>query len=695
MLHSLKRLLPGIGLIVLASLVLLVADLFQDTSPRRNLPRIAIFQFASRTILDDSVAGALAALKARGLEPDRDVKIRFYNAENDLATANSMARAIIADGNRLVVTFSTPCLQVMANVNKEGKIIHIFGTVTDPFAAGVGITRSGHPAHLAGLGTFQPVREIFQLAKKLNPALKTVGVVWNPGDAAAEACLLLARDECKKLGITLTEAQVEASSGVAEAAASLTARGVQALWLGGDNTVEMAVESLIKAAREAKIPLFCNAPVHTKVGAFVALGADYREVGRLTGDLAAQVIQGLKPAAVPVENVVPRQLAVNLAALKGLRERWTLDAATLQTAAILIDETGKTVRSPEGTKTAVAAAPAVGPAQPRGTAATAPPASASGDTRTQAAPVASMVPAKVWRLQLLDYTDSINAEETLVGLFSEFKALGLVEGRDYELKRHSAHGDMAVLNGIVDAAVNARPDLIITTSTPTLQVAVNKVKKTPVVFTVVADGVQAGAGESDTKHLPNITGVTVMSDFDGMVKMVRDHFPHAKRIGTLFVPSEVNSVRYKEELQKAVLRRGLTLEAVGIATTAEVADAALALADKRVDIITQISDNTTGSAFPAITEAARKARVPVFGFVTGTIKAGAAGVVARDYEEGGQIGARIVARIMKGENPADIPFTPLGRTVVIVSPKNAAMFGMQIPESLLEEGGQGGELGTK
>lgn len=664
MLYSLKRLLPGLGLIVLAALVLLTADRLQDTSSRESLPRIAIFQFASRPVLDDCVAGALLAFKARGLEPDRDIKIQFYNAENDLATANSMARAIIAEGSQLVVTFSTPCLQVMANVNQEGKIIHIFGAVTDPFAAGVGITRSGHPAHLAGIGTFQPVRETFQLARKLNPALRTVGVVWNPGDAAAEACVHLARDECRKLGITLREAQVEATSGVAEAASSLTSQGVQALWVGGDNTVEMAVESLIKAARQAGIPLFCNSPTHLKVGAFVALGADYTEVGRLTGDLAARVIQGLKPASAPVENVVPRQLAVNLAALKGLREKWTPDAATLASAVVLVDETGKNVRSPEGAKIAVA--------------------SATAATRTQAAAPPALLSKRIWKLQLLDYTDSINAEETHAGLLAEFKALGLVEGRDYELKRHSAHGDMAVLNGIVDAALNGRPDLIITTSTPTLQVAVGKVKKIPVVFTVVADGVEAGAGGSDAKHLPNITGVTVMSDFDGMVKLVRDHFPRAKRIGTLFVPSEINSVRYKDELQKAAIRGGLALEVIGITTTAEVADAALALADKRVDIITQISDNTTGSAFPAITEAARKARIPLFGFVTGTINAGAAAVMARDYEEGGRLGARLVARIMKGENPADIPFAPLMRTVVIVSPKNAALFGMRIPESLLK-----------
>lgn len=663
MFENLKRLLPGIGLIVLAALVLLAADRFQQAAPRGEAPAIAIFQWASRPVLDDCVAGAVAGLRARGLEPDRDIRIRFYNAENDLSTANGMARAILEAGNRLVITISTPCLQVMANVNQAGKIPHIFGAVTDPFAAGVGISREKRPPHLAGLGTFQPVRETFQLAKRLNPALRRVGVAWNPGDAASEACLLLARDECRKLGITLVEAQVEATSAVAEAAASLTARGVQALWIGGDNTVEMAVASLVKAARQAGIPFFCNAPTHLQVGAFFALGADYREVGRLTGDLAARVLRGLDPATVPVENIVPQQLAINLAALAGLQERWTPDQETLAKAAVLIDGQGKTVRSPGKP---VEAAPAAAPGSPA------------------ARPAA----AKLWRIQLLDYTDSVNAEETHAGLFAEFKALGLAEGRDFTLGRHSAHGDMGILSGIFDAALNAQPDLIITTSTPTLQLAVNKVKRIPVVFTVVADGVQAGAGQSDAKHLPNVTGVTTMSDFDGMVRLVRDHFPAVRRIGTLFVPGEVNSVRYKEELAKAAARGGLELEAVGVATTAEVSDATLSLAGKGVGIITQISDNLTGSAIPAVAEAARKAGVPLFGFVSGTIKGGAAVAVARDYEEGGRLGARLVARIMKGESPAAIPFTPLKGNLIVVSPKNAERYGMTIPAALLKKAGR-------
>ncbi len=648
MTNALKSLLPGIIMIIISSLVLLLADNGHREKSLKKLPNIAILQFSSRPVLDDSVAGAIEGLKAQGLEPDRDIRIKFYNAENDLPTASSMAKAMTEEDNSLVITFSSPALQVMANVNRDKKIRHLFGAVTDPFAAGVGISKTGHPPYLTGIGTFQPVREVFQLAKKMNPDLRKAGVVWNPADAASEACILLARDECARLGITLLEVQVDSSSGVAEAAGALTSRGVQALWIGGDNTVELAIDSLAIAGHKAGIPVFCNAPSHVTKGAFIGLGADYREVGHLTGELAARILKGLSPADVPVKNVVPIQLGINLSSLKGMREKWSVDAASLSQAAILIDAQGKTVRSP-------------------------------------AEPKVASTPPKKWNIQLLDYADSINTEETHTGLFAEFKALGLAEGRDFLLKRRSAHGDISVLNGIIDAAINENPDLIITTSTQTLQAAVNKIKKIPVVFTTVADGVQAGAGTSDTSHLPNFTGVTCMSDFDGMIAVILECFPKAKRIGTLFVPSEINSVRYRDELVKSAGKRGLTVVSVGVSSPSDASDATLALAGKGVTVIAQISDNTTGSAFTAIAEAARKSGIPLFGFVSSTVKDGAALAVARNYEEAGQLAARLVNRIIKGESPASIPFTPLSRTSITVSRGNAASFKMQLPQSIIKK----------
>ena len=132
-----------------------------------------------------------------------------------------MAKAITGGNFDLVVTLSTPCLQVMAGANRQGRLRQVFGIVTDPFVAGVGLARGqtpeARPTGLCGAGTFQPVRELFRLVHQLRPDLKTVGVVWCPGETCSRACLDLARDECAQLGITLEEATVDNSNGVYEA----------------------------------------------------------------------------------------------------------------------------------------------------------------------------------------------------------------------------------------------------------------------------------------------------------------------------------------------------------------------------------------------------------------------------------------------------------------------------------------------
>ena len=288
--YVLKRLALGIALIGLAAAVLLLSDR-QHRRPARpsgsapagriKLPRVAIFQFSSRQVLDDSVRGCLDTFARHNLIPNKTVFIQHFNAESDLPTANTIAKAIVGGGFDLAITFSTPALQTLAGANQEGKVVHVFGTVTDPYLAGVGFDRqhpNARPRHLAGIGTFQPVKEVFRLAKQCYPGLNRngglsrVGVVWCTSETCSEACLVLAREVCNELGITLLEAPVQSTVEVMEAARSLLARDVQAIWIGGDNIVELAAGSVIKPALEAHIPVFANAPDHAKTSALLGLG---------------------------------------------------------------------------------------------------------------------------------------------------------------------------------------------------------------------------------------------------------------------------------------------------------------------------------------------------------------------------------------------------------------------------------------
>ena len=66
MVSAMKRLALGVGLIFLASAVLLLSDLTQRRSVSSQTPRVAIFQYATVRPLDQGVLGALAGLADEG-----------------------------------------------------------------------------------------------------------------------------------------------------------------------------------------------------------------------------------------------------------------------------------------------------------------------------------------------------------------------------------------------------------------------------------------------------------------------------------------------------------------------------------------------------------------------------------------------------------------------------------------------------
>ena len=111
-----------------------------------------------------------------------------------------------------------------------------------------------------------------------------------------EACVVKAGETVPKLGIKLLEANVENSSGVFEASNSLVARGAEALWVGCDMTVNVTLDSVLAAGKRGRVPVFTNQPPNASRGALFDLGANYREVGRLTGDMGVKILQGADPA---------------------------------------------------------------------------------------------------------------------------------------------------------------------------------------------------------------------------------------------------------------------------------------------------------------------------------------------------------------------------------------------------------------
>jgi ABC-type uncharacterized transport system substrate-binding protein len=665
MLKSLLRLWLAIFLILAASAVLLVSDRERpregsasagsgSASPNK-IRSVAMFQHVSQATLEEGVKGVLAGLAESGYEEGRTMRLRRFCAEGDAATSSTIARELVGGSDDLAITLSTPSLQALAAANRDAKRLHVFGMVSDPVAAGVGISRDDpmkHPPYIVGIGTMQPVAETFRMARRLCPRLARVGIAWNPSEANSEACTKVARAVCKELGIELLEANVDGSAAVREAVASVVGRGAEAIWVGGDNTVLASLDAVISPAQSARVPVFSSIPGSATRGTLFDLGADYHRVGMSIGRLAGRVLDGESPSTMPIQYEVPPELWINRVALQASAGGWSFPDEIDAKADVVVEKGGPVRRHSRADSTAGA-----------------------GRTR----------PGRTLKLGLAQYMESPIADEAVEGLRRGLKEAGLVEEKDFTIAIRSAQGDLATLSAILDELNGNDSDLIVTISTPVLQAAVRKVDKKPIVFIVVLDPIAAGAGRSNADHRPNVTGAYIDLPFAEMVQAAREVLPKARHIGTLFTPGEVNSVVARQRFEKAVKDAGLVLQSVAVNGPTEVGDAALGLCQSGIDVMCQISDALSNSSFPAIVRACETRKIPLFTFAPPHVKRGAILAVGSDFAENGHDGGLVVAEVIRGKNPSLIPFRATSKVVRAINLGNARKIGFKVPEEWMKK----------
>lgn len=628
-LSTIRHLGVGAILILVASAILLFSDPKWKRGERlEDAPRkIAVVNFTSVPVLDDGEAGLIAGLADGGFIEGDNITLTRFNAEGDRTTAVLIAKEVTGADFDLILTLSTPVLQAVAGANTETRRTHVFTLSTDPWGAGVGISRddpSQHPPYMTGQGSLQPVEALFKLAREANPALSKVGVVWNPAEANSEASTVMARAVCDSLGIELLEATVDTSSGVLDATKSLVSRGIEAIWVGGDSTVSASLETLIDTAHDEGVLVFTNMPSDVKRGAAFSLGADYYEVGHSSGLLAARVLNGTDPATIPVENVLPEQMAINEVALGRFADTWKLGPAVRSQAQIIVDKSG--VHEPDR-----AAAPIS--RQPR--------------------------PGNEYHVSVVYFAPDPVAESTIAGLQKKLAERGFVEGQNIEYRLDHAQGDIALIPALLQRADQSETDLIVTLTTPCLTAAASMVKSKPVVFTEVYDPIAAGAGTSPEDHLPHITGVGSFPPLEEMLDTIKLLVPDMTSVGVVYNNAEANSRKVLGVARKMVTDRGLRIEETTVASTSEVLQAAQVLVQREVDVLWEVGDNTVNEGLEALIKAGNDAQVPVVNSDAESCVRGCLAGVGISFYDSGYAAGDLAARVLLGEDPAGIPFEEL------------------------------------
>lgn len=268
---------------------------------------IGVSQLVSHPSLDAAVEGFEAAFEDAGIPATFEVQ----NANGDQSVAASIAGTFNSGEHDLVLAVATPSAQAAAQAIAEKPVL--FTAVTDPIDAGLVESWEEPGANVTGTSDANPVEDQLALIQEIVPDVKTVGVVYSPGEANSLVQVEWAQEAAEKLGIELVEAPAVTSGDVLQAVESLA--GVDAIYVPTDNIVVSSLETVLQYGETHDIPVFGAEGDSVERGCVATYGLNYYELGYQTGQMAIEILKdGKAPSEIAVQTLETPSLYLNLGA---------------------------------------------------------------------------------------------------------------------------------------------------------------------------------------------------------------------------------------------------------------------------------------------------------------------------------------------------------------------------------------------
>ncbi len=251
--------------------------------------KVAIVKQLDHASLDEIANAICEELDAISEKDGITIEYEVYSGQNDQTTLQQIASQVIADEVDVIIPIATLAAQTMT-VASDGEVPIVFAAISDPESAEL-----TDIAYVTGTSDALNTEQIMDMILSANPDTKTVGLLYSMSEANSEKPIVEAKTYLDKKGINYIEATGNSDDEIRQAAASLIASKVDAIFTPTDNVVMAAELSIAQEFIEASIPHYTGADSFVRNGAFATCGVNYTTLGHKTADLAYKTItQGIE-----------------------------------------------------------------------------------------------------------------------------------------------------------------------------------------------------------------------------------------------------------------------------------------------------------------------------------------------------------------------------------------------------------------
>ena len=218
----------------------------------------------------------------------------------------------------LIATFGTP--PTLAAKQATTTIPTVMMGVGDPVGAGLVTSLARPGGNITGNTILGPevAGKRLQLLKEVIPSLSRVAFLWNPDNASHPAQLAELRAAVETLGIKLVPVAVRSPAEFDSAFAAMIGERPDAFLMTNDPFHQLSIGRIIDFLANNRLPgMFVTREV-TAAGGFLSYGASLPDLFRRGASYVHKILQGTRPADLPIEQPVKFELVVNLKTAKAM-----------------------------------------------------------------------------------------------------------------------------------------------------------------------------------------------------------------------------------------------------------------------------------------------------------------------------------------------------------------------------------------
>ena len=282
------------------------------------MPVVGFLNSASPQPFENYVAGFRAGLKETGYVDGQNVAIEFRWAEGHYDRLPGMAADLVRKVAVLVATGGSPAVLAAKAATTTVPIVFTIGG--DPVRLGIVTSLSRPGGNMTGVDMFVNQMETKRLGllRALVPKADLIAILLNPKNPIATDQMKEVQEVARATGQQIQILPASSESEINAAFTTVVQLHAAAMLVCGDPFFNSQRDKIIAQAAQHAIPAIYEQREHALAGGLMSYGTSLSDGYRQAGIYVGRILNGEKPADLPVLQSTKFEFVINLKTAKAL-----------------------------------------------------------------------------------------------------------------------------------------------------------------------------------------------------------------------------------------------------------------------------------------------------------------------------------------------------------------------------------------